>query len=401
MIDDGPQGVGRLAVDEGFFAALLEDDARELYESAPCGYLSLLPDGAIVKANRTFLLWSGYTAEDLVARRRFQELLPVGDRIFYEAHVAPLLRLQDQAREIAIEVVTRTGERRPALMSAVLVRDADGEPSVVRVAVFDASERRSYEQELLAARQRAEASEARALALAHTLQLSFLPPELASVPSLDVGGSYRPAGDGSEVGGDFYDVFDTRDAWAIVLGDVCGKGASAAVLTTLARYTLRAAALRVDAPSAVLAELHEAFLRYHPDQFCTALYLSVGAAEAGHVPVTVASGGHQLPLCRRAGGRFEPLGATGSIVGLVARSSTTDVPAVLAPGDVLVAYTDGVTEARRGTELFGEARLRDAIADGAHLGAQALADHIVDVALAFQDGDARDDIAVVALAVAP
>lgn len=94
------------------------------------------------------------------------------------------------------------------------------------------------------------------------------------MPGLDVGGAYRPAGDGSEVGGDFYDVFHTgQETWGVVLGDVCGKGVSAAVVTALARYTVRAEALHVSSPAAVLEGLHEALLSYYPQTFCTALLL--------------------------------------------------------------------------------------------------------------------------------
>jgi hypothetical protein len=127
-----------------------------------------------------------------------------------------------------------------------LVRGAhrDGHPQVIRTVVFDASERLAYERELLAARHRAEESEARVLT--QTLQRSFLPPVIITVPGLDIGGAYRPAGDGTEVGGDFYDMFPTGpDTWGVVLGDVCGKGVSATVVTVLARYTVRAEALRM------------------------------------------------------------------------------------------------------------------------------------------------------------
>src|SRR6188768_2166196 len=92
-------------VADAFYAALLEDDVEELYDNAPCAYLSTRPDGTIVKINRTMLRWTGYRSDDLLATRRFQELLPPGDRIFYETHVQPLLHLQGQAREIAVELI--------------------------------------------------------------------------------------------------------------------------------------------------------------------------------------------------------------------------------------------------------------------------------------------------------
>ncbi|MDQ3640981.1 MAG: SpoIIE family protein phosphatase, partial [Actinomycetota bacterium] len=313
----------------------MEDDPQELHENAPCGYVSTLPDGTIIKVNETLLTWTGYERDALIGGRRLQELLPAGDRIFYETHFSPLLRMQGKVREIAVQLVCQSGRRLPVLVNSVLTRDAAGAPRLIRTAIFDATERRAYEEELLSARRRAEESEARATALASTLQASFLPPSVVSPPWLDIGGAYRPAGDGSEVGGDFYDVFETgRGTWAIALGDVCGKGVTAAVVTALARYTVRAEALRTPYPSAVLAGLHDALLRYHPEHFCTALFVAIDHAAEG-IRLNVGSGGHHLPLRRRADGRFDTIGGTGTILGMLDRPQLTDSSATLEPGDVV------------------------------------------------------------------
>ena len=144
----------------------------------------------------TFLTWTGHDRDTLIGRRRFQDLLAAGDRIFYQTHAAPMLLLQGMLREIAVQVVSASGSRLPLLMNSLLKRGEDGQPLVVRTVLFDASERLGYERELLAARHRAEESEARARVLAETLQRSFLPPAIGIVPGLDVGGAYRPAGDG-------------------------------------------------------------------------------------------------------------------------------------------------------------------------------------------------------------
>jgi phosphoserine phosphatase RsbU/P len=382
----------------GFYAALVEDDPEELYDNAPCGYLSTLPDGTIAKVNATLLHWTHFDRDDLLGRR-FQDLLPAGDRIFYETHFAPLLRMQGHVREIAVQLVCGDGRRLPVLVNSVLKYDDAGAPQLVRTAVFDATERRAYEEELLIARRRAEESEAKATALARTLQATFLPPAIVSPPGLDVGGAYRPAGDGSEVGGDFYDVFETgRGTWAIVLGDVCGKGLPAAVITALARYSVRSEALRTPYPSAVLAALHEALVRYHPDQFCTAVFAALGRTGEG-VRLTVSSGGHHLPLRRRAGGEVDTIGQTGTILGMLDTPRLTDTTAILQPGDVVVLYTDGVTEARRDGDFFDDERLVAAIRRLERLGAQEMADGIVAEVLEFQRGDARDDIAVVVIRV--
>jgi PAS domain S-box-containing protein len=149
--------------------ALLEESAEELYEEAPCGYLSTTLDGAIVRANRTFLRWCGYSAEELL-RRRFHDLLPPGAQIYYETHYAPLLQMQGAVREIALEIVRADGSRLPVLVNAAVRNDADGNPTSVRIMVLDASDRRRYERELLEARTAAEMRALAATALAHVAE---------------------------------------------------------------------------------------------------------------------------------------------------------------------------------------------------------------------------------------
>ena len=132
----------------------LAESAEDLYENAPCGYISTAPDGTIARVNGTFLRWTGHRREELVGRRRFQELLTAGGRIYHETHYSPLLRMQGTVREIALDVVAADGRRLPVLVNSVLQRDADGAPQLIRTTVFDATERRSYERELVAARDR-------------------------------------------------------------------------------------------------------------------------------------------------------------------------------------------------------------------------------------------------------
>lgn len=380
-----------------FYSALVDDDAEELYEDAPCAYLSTWPDGTIVKVNRTFLSWTGFDWDTLVGQKRFQDLLAPGDRIFYETHIAPMLRMQGNVREIAVELTCRSGDRLPVLVWSALKTAPDGDPTMIRTALFDATERRAYERELLEARKQAEEAEERSAALARTLQESFVPPVLEPVPGLDIGGGYRPAGDGREVGGDFYDVFYIGDGvWTVVLGDVCGKGAGAAALTALARYTVRAEALRDPRPAAVLGRLHEAILSYRPSDFCTALLMTVEPRKEG-VRLDLASGGHPLPLRLRADRTFDTLGEAGMLLGLLQGPAREDETFLLSPGDVVVLYTDGVTEARRESKLFGEEGLRTAVADASDHSAQVIADRIVAAALDFQGGHSRDDIAVVVM----
>jgi PAS domain S-box-containing protein len=148
-------------------AMLLEESAEDLYENAPCGYFSTLEDGTIVKVNKTFLTWTGYRRDDFVGRKRIHDLLLPGDRIYYETHYAPLLQMQGAVREIALEIVRADGRRLPVIVNSALTRPSARTPSHIRTTVFDATDRRRYERELLHARREAEYRARAALAVAH------------------------------------------------------------------------------------------------------------------------------------------------------------------------------------------------------------------------------------------
>jgi len=134
----------------------LIETAEELYENAPCGYLSTLPDGTIIRVNQTFLSWIGIGRQDLVGHKCFQELLTIGGRIFYDTHFAPLLRMQGFVNEIAFDLTCTDGRTLPVLANTVQKRDANGTPVVHRITLFNATDRRTYERELLLARRKAE-----------------------------------------------------------------------------------------------------------------------------------------------------------------------------------------------------------------------------------------------------
>ncbi|MFP5372680.1 MAG: SpoIIE family protein phosphatase [Actinomycetes bacterium] len=143
---------------------LLEEDPADLYENAPMGYLSTLPDGRIVKVNRTFCAWTGRSPEDVLGSR-FRDLLTVGGKVFHDTHLAPLLRMQGAVREVALDVLRADGSMLPCLVNAVELRDADGAAVLVRATLFEATSRRRYERELLAAQRAAEESETRSRTL--------------------------------------------------------------------------------------------------------------------------------------------------------------------------------------------------------------------------------------------
>jgi len=388
------------AATDAFYEALGDDDAEDLYENAPCGYLSTRLDGTIVKVNATFLRWTGFEGDDLVGRRTFADLLTVGGRIFHETHYAPLLHMQGRAREIAVDVVCADGRRLPVLINAVVSAGEGTRADLVRTAVFDATERRRYERDLVEARRRAEESEARARLLAATLQESLLPPAPPSIPGLDVAAAYRPAGSGDEVGGDFSDVFEARSGgWGVVVGDVRGKGVEAATVGALARHTLRAAAMRTTRPTVALQTLHQTLEREPTERFCTAVFARVRRVSPGHFRLSLASGGHPLPVLASTDGAVRPVGRHGSLLGVLDSPTFQNVTVDLRLGEALVFYTDGVTEGRRGTEFYGEERLAERVAASRADGAAAIAERLVEDVVAFQDGMPRDDIAVVVLAV--
>ena len=232
--------------------------------------------------------------------------------------------------------------------------------------------------------------------LARILQASLIPPELPSFPGAGTSAFYRPAGDGSEVGGDFYDLFPIRDdVWGLALGDVSGKGAGAAALTALARYTIRAAAFHAVSGVDVLAELDEALHRHEADErYLTALFAVLRPA-VGQLTIDLTLGGHPPPLVLRRSGVVEPVGTPGSVLGLLPNAGFASTRHVLQSGDALVAYTDGVTEARRGNEQYGEARLRSMLSGVAGMSARAIAAAVGEAVLTFQAELAHDDTAVV------
>jgi sigma-B regulation protein RsbU (phosphoserine phosphatase) len=352
--DDGPPGGtdsdGEPDDERALFSALLEDSAEDLYENAPCGYLSTLLDGQIVKVNKTLLDWLGHRREDLVGRKRFSDLLTVGGRLYHETHFAPLLSLQGEVRGIALEMRTADGSRLPVLVTSTVKTGQDGQPLLIRTTVTDARDRRAYETELLRARQEADRERDRLQALNTTLQRTLLPPVLDDVPGLDVAAYYHIASV-DEVGGDFYDLFPlAHGTWGLFLGDVCGKGAAAAAITSLARYTLRAAAVYDPDPAAVLGNLntvlHHEYSGTDP-RFCTVIFgLLTPVDDEGAFRITLASGGHPPAVLMRADGSADYLPTPGGqLIGALADAHIATTTVRLEAGDTLLLYTDGLTEA--------------------------------------------------------
>ncbi|MFD5000742.1 PP2C family protein-serine/threonine phosphatase [Streptomyces buecherae] len=398
------------------FAAMLEDSAEELYEAAPCGYLSTLMDGTIAKINTTLLDWLGLERDAVLGRTRFADLLTVGGKLYHETHFAPLLRMQGDISGIAMELRCANGDRMPVLVSSVIKYGESGEPLLIRTTLFDARDRRAYEEELLRgrkaaeeARKRAEADRARLQDALTVLQKSLLPDTLPTIPGVETAAHYHIASP-DRLGGDFYDVFPLDgERFAFFLGDVCGKGPQAAAVTSLTRYTLRAAALHDADPASALATLntvlHDRYTGSGDPRYCTAIFgILTPGASPGRPTVQLASGGHPPAVVLRADGTAAFLPTPGGLlVGVLPDAHFATAETVLTPGDTLLLYTDGLTEARTGadrTSLYGDEALLAFAADHAGKSTVDVVGALTDLLASFGDG-LDDDTALLALGVPP
>jgi len=241
-------------------------------------------------------------------------------------------------------------------------------------------------------------------ALAQTLEESLLPPpRLPDIPGLQVAARYAAGGTGAEVLADFCDVFPSvGGTWGMVVGDVCGKGSVAAKGTPLARYTLRAVARRQTRPSLILAHLNQMLMDWPTDdpRFLTAIYAAVRPVRGG-ARVRISSAGHPLALVRGANGHVHDFGRPGALLGVLARPELHDSQRLLRPGDSLIMFSDGVTEARGGParDLYGDERLRSLVAQLDDLTAAAMADAIQFATLTFSGGRLSDDTVVLVMKV--
>jgi len=318
---------------------LLGESAQDLYENAPCGYLACSPEGLILRVNRTFESWTGHDRETLVGRP-FHSLLTPAGQIYHETHYAPLLQMQGAVREIALEIVRADGSRLPALVNSVRQPEREGRPAIVRTTIFDATDRRRYEQELLGARRRQQD-------IALELQRSLLSGALPEGDALQVAVVYEPAVTGLEVGGDWYDAFRLpgEKAVALVVGDVVGRGVTAAATMGQLRSATRALAGTGLGPAALLDALDEFVARHDVGRMTTVAYaelrLDTGAVRyacAGHPPPALLQPGREPELLWE--GRSVPLDAG---VGTGARP---EAGTHLLPGGSLLLYTDGLVERR-------------------------------------------------------
>jgi PAS domain S-box-containing protein len=369
---------------------LLEDTAEELFESAPCGYVTTRLDGTIVRVNRTFEDWTGFARDALVGRRRFQDLLTAGGRIYHETHYAPLLHMQGAVREIALDVVRADGKRLPALVNSVV--RGEGTAARVRTTVFDATDRRRYEQELVRARRREQD-------IALELQRSLLSGAMPDDDRVRIDVVYRPAVSGLEVGGDWYDAFWLEEGASIcvVVGDVVGRGITAAATMGQLRSGLRALASTGLGPGAALAALDAYARRHDVGQMATVVLAEIELDErrvrwacAGHPPPAVVEPGREARLLWD--GRSPPIDAFGSSAGAGRRA---EGELVLAPGGALVLYSDGLVERRDRTLRAGFEELVAALESVRTGPAARLAEGVTRELVPL--GPRTDDVCVVAV----
>jgi PAS domain S-box-containing protein len=367
-------------------SSIVETD-EELFEQAPCGYLATLPDGTVLRANQTFAEWVGGTADELVGRR-FQEFLNRAGRISYETNVAPLLHVRGTAKEVALDIVRGDGSSMATLVTAV-ARSEGGRPQMLRILVFDATERRSYERELVrVGRQDHE--------IARELQQSLLAGDLPADERLAIDVAYRTAVAGTETGGDWFDAFwiDEGASLALVVGDVVGRGIGAAATMGQLRSAARALALTGMGPAAVLEALDAFVARHAVGAMTTLVYAQLSLAtrelrfaSAGHPPIVLVAPG--APPAFTWDGRSTPLDST-------APRARDEASVSLAPGTTVVLYTDGLIERRSLALDAGMQRLLEQLTD-----AEVSADQLVDGMLADLASDVRaDDVCVLTARVA-
>ncbi|MFE3327222.1 SpoIIE family protein phosphatase [Streptomyces sp. NPDC059176] len=238
-------------------------------------------------------------------------------------------------------------------------------------------------------------------AISQSLQRSLLPPGLPQVPGVEVDVIYRAAGEGNEVGGDFYDLFPIRDgAYGFAIGDVCGTGPEAAAVTGLARHALRLLAREGFGGPAVLERLNAAILDEGArSRFLTLLYGELWPQDDGSAMLKVVCAGHPLPLRLRQDGSVEPAAEPQPLLGVMDDLELYEQSVTLDPGDVLLCVTDGVTERREGTRMLGDDGLADVLTTCTGLTAGAVTARILRAVERFAAEPASDDMAILAMRV--
>jgi sigma-B regulation protein RsbU (phosphoserine phosphatase) len=347
----------------------------------------------------------GHARADVLGRYLAEVIIPPALR---DAHSTALKRYLETRRpailDRRLELMGLRADGTTFPVELTVTRVGDREPPLFAGFLRDITARHEAQEQLAKllereheARLRAEAAERTTRRIADALQRSLLPPVLPSIAGIELAATYRAGAEEAMVGGDFYDVFELAEGrWGIAIGDVCGKGPDAASVTALARYTIRTAAVREGRPTSVLGVLNDALLRSEHETFCTAVYGCLDVS--GDRPsLTLSVGGHPPPLVVRAAGGVAEGGRRGTLLGVVDDPELHDSSVELEPGDVVLLYTDGVTELRTPDGWFGVARLSALLQDSAGLDSAALIARIEAEVVDLPEHRTRDDIAMLAL----
>jgi serine phosphatase RsbU (regulator of sigma subunit) len=238
--------------------------------------------------------------------------------------------------------------------------------------------------------------------IARTLQRSLLPDALPEVAGVQLASAYHPVGEGNEVGGDFYDVFEVPSGCWLVVGDVCGKGPEAAAVTALVRHSIRALALHEDSPAEVLRHVNDAMLSHQPaGPFATVVLVRLDLSSGTSIRATIAGAGHPAPVLLDADGSASCPEIRGTLLGVVRQARSFDLVVGLQAGASVILYTDGLTDAGAPRRMIDSEDICCYLTGSGWAAPRELVRRLEQLARGRSTGPLRDDIAILAARVLP
>ena len=359
------------------------DEISDLYNHAPCGYHSLDPEGVFIRINETELGWLGYAREEILEKKKFTDVIREEDVRAFEVGFATL-KEQGWVRDLEFRMVRKDGTTLPVLLSATAVRDSAGKFKMSRSTVFNMTERLVLED-----MKRQESRAAQETEIARQVHLRLFPQTAPALETLEYASACTQA---RAVGGDYYDFIDLSPGRvALVVADVSGKGLSGALLMAGLRADLHSncqVALR-DLPHMLKLVNHSFYESTDPGVFVSLFF---GDYEDAARRLRYANCGHNPPLLVRVDGTVEHLGGTGPVLGVLLEWECSVAEAQMAPGDILVFFTDGVPEALNDAgEEFGTTRLVETVRANRHLPVSSLLKVIATTVQRFSSGEQKDD----------
>jgi sigma-B regulation protein RsbU (phosphoserine phosphatase) len=371
----------RSAVEEQYHRYL------DLFDSAPDGYLVTHPDGIVIEANRTAAEMLRVPLQHVIGRPLAVFVAEEDRREFRQT----LLRLREgrEGKEWEVCLKPRDGEPFPAALTVSSHLDPVERKTTLRWLVRDVTERKVAEK---------------AFRLEHrvtqTLQRAFLPDLPLSIPGLEVGHLYVPARSDALVGGDFYDLFPLEGGrYGAAMGDVCGKGVQAVDTAAMTKYMLRALASQFPRPADALDRLNRLLCDYLPgDRFVTLFF---GVYDPAGRSFHYVNSGHESAILEAPDGKTDRLAASGPILGVVRDTEFGEGGADLPPGSFLLLFTDGLTEARRGSRFLDQEGVAGFFEKTRTGDPQKRVVALMGEVQGFNRGALRDDAALLLLHVTP